>query len=142
MKMLDIEIKWLLVLMANFLGLIYILNLILFRPMLKVFGERESLTKGSLDAAKEMNSKKEEGLERMNKEISDARSKAKEAFEGLRNAGLETQKNFLSEAEASAAGMLQKAREELRSEGEKARQSLKADIEKFSDEIVRKLVNA
>jgi len=140
--MLDIEIKWLLVLMANFLGLIYILNLILFRPMLKVFGERESLTKGSLDAAKEMNSKKEEGLERMNKEISDARSKAKEAFEGLRNAGLETQKNFLSEAEASAAGMLQKAREELRSEGEKARQSLKADIEKFSDEIVRKLVNA
>jgi len=129
-------------LMANFLGLIYILNLILFRPMLKVFGERESLTKGSLDAAKEMNSKKEEGLERMNKEISDARSKAKEAFEGLRNAGLETQKNFLSEAEASAAGMLQKAREELRSEGEKARQSLKADIEKFSDEIVRKLVNA
>ena len=142
MKMLDIEIKWLLVLMANFLGLMYILNLILFRPMLKVFGERESLTKGSLDAAKEMNSKKEEGLERMNKEISDARSKAKEAFEGLRNAGLETQKNFLSEAEASAAGMLQKAREELRSEGEKARQSLKADIEKFSDEIVRKLVNA
>ena len=140
--MLDIEIKWLLVLMANFLGLIYILNLILFRPMLKVFGERESLTKGSLDAAKEMNSRKEEGLERMNKEISDARSKAKEAFEGLRNTGLETQKNFLSEAEASAAGMLQKAREELRSEGEKARQSLKADIEKFSDEIVRKLVNA
>jgi F0F1-type ATP synthase membrane subunit b/b' len=37
--------------------------------------------------------------------------------------------------------MLQKAREELRNEGEKARQSLKTDIEKFSDEIVRKLVN-
>ena len=140
--MLDIEIKWLLVLMANFLGLIYILNLILFRPMLKVYLERESLTKGSLDAAKEMNSRREEGLERMNKEISDARGKAKEVFEGNRNAGLEVQKKLLSDAEATAAGMLQKAREELRSEGEKARKSLKADIEKFSDEIVRKLVNA
>ena len=140
--MLDIELKWLLVLAANFLGLVYILNLILFRPMLKVYLERESLTKGSLDAAKEMNSRKEEGLERMNKEISEARNKAKEAFETLRNAGLETQKNFLSEAEASAAAMLQKAREELRGEGEKARQTLKADIEKFSDEIVRKLVSA
>ena len=140
--MLDIDKFWLLILTANFLGLVYILNIILFRPMLKVYLERESLTKGSLDAAKEMNSRREEGLERMNKEISDARSKAKEAFEALRNAGLETQKNFLSEAEASATGMLQKAREELRSEGEKARQSLKADIEKFSDEIVRKLVNA
>lgn len=140
--MLDIDKFWLLVLTCNFLGLVYILNIILFRPMLKVYLERESLTKGSLDAAKEMHSKKEEGLERMNKEISDARSRAKEAFEALRNAGLETQKNFLSEAEASAAAMLQKAREELRGEGEKARQSLKADIEKFSDEIVRKLVSA
>jgi F-type H+-transporting ATPase subunit b len=140
--MLDIDKFWLLILTANFLGLVYILNLILFRPMLKVYLERESLTKGSLDAAKQMDGKREEGLERMNKEISEARSKAKEAFETLRNAGLETQKNFLSEAEASAAAMLQKAREELRGEGEKARQSLKADIEKFSDEIVRKLVNA
>ena len=140
--MLDIDKFWLLILTANFLGLVYILNLILFRPMLKVYLERESLTKGSLDAAKQMDGKREEGLERMSKEISEARSKAKEAFETLRNAGLETQKNFLSEAEASAAAMLQKAREELRGEGEKARQSLKADIEKFSDEIVRKLVNA
>jgi F-type H+-transporting ATPase subunit b len=140
--MLDIDKFWLLVLTANFLGLVYILNIILFRPMLKVYLERESLTKGSLDAAQQMNSRREEGVERMNKEISDARHKAKEAYEGLRNSGLDIQKKLLSDAEADAAGMLQKAREELRSEGEKARQSLKADIEKFSDEIVRKLVNA
>jgi len=139
--MLDIDKFWLLVLTANFLGLMYILNIILFRPLLKVFQERENTIKGSIDAAKEMNSRKEEGIERMNKEISDARGKAKEVFESNRNAGLEVQKKLLSDAEATAAGMLQKAREELRSEGEKARKSLKADIEKFSDEIVRKLVN-
>ena len=140
--MLDIDKFWLLVLTANFLGLVYILNIILFRPLLKVFQERENTIKGSIDAAKEMNSRKEEGIERMNNEISAARGKAKEVFEGNRNAGLEVQKKLLSDAEAAAAGMLQKAREELRSEGEKARKSLKADIEKFSDEIVRKLVNA
>ena len=140
--MLDIDKFWLLVLTANFLGLVYILNIILFRPLLKIHLERESLTKGSLDAAREMDSKREEGIALMNREISDARHKAKEAYEGLRNAALEIQKKSLSDAESSAAGMLQKAREELRSEGEKARQSLKADIEKFSDEIVRKLVSA
>jgi len=140
--MLDIDKFWLLVLTANFLGLIYILNIILFRPLLKVFHERETLVKGSLDAAREMDSRKEEGIERMNKELADARSRAKEAFEALRNQGLEVQKNLLSDAETSAAGMLQKARAELKSEGEKARQALKADVEKFSDEIVRKLVSA
>lgn len=140
--MLDIDKFWLLILVANFLGLVYILNIILFRPLLKVFHEREDTVKSSLDAAKEMSSRKEEGIERMNREISEARSKAKEAFEGLRNDGLAVQKSLLSDAETAAAGMLQKAREELKSEGEKARKSLKSDIEKFSDEIVRKLVNA
>lgn len=139
--MLDIDKLWLLILVANFLGLVYILNVILFRPLLKIFKEREDTVKSSLDAAKEMSSRKEEGIERMNRELSEARGKAKEAFEGLRNDGLAVQKSLLSDAEAAAAGMLQKAREELKSEGEKARQSLKADIEKFSDEIVRKLVN-
>jgi F0F1-type ATP synthase membrane subunit b/b' len=38
--------------------------------------------------------------------------------------------------------MLQKAREELQAEVGRARQALKADVEKFSDEIVRKLVKA
>jgi F-type H+-transporting ATPase subunit b len=140
--MLDIDKFWLLVLITNFLGLIFILNILLYRPLLKVFHERKSTIDGSLDAAREMNSRKEEGIERMNKEIADARHKAKEAFDGLRNEGLDAQKTLLSEAESTAAGMLQKAREELRQEGEKARQSLKADIDRFSDEIVRKLVNA
>lgn len=140
--MLDIDKFWFLVMIANFLGLLYILNIILFRPLLKVFDERENLIKGSLDSAREMNSRKEEGIERINKEISEARSKAKEVFEGLRNQGMEVQKSLLSDAEAGAAEMLRKAREELRIEGEKARKSLKADIDKFSDEIVRKLVNA
>jgi F0F1-type ATP synthase membrane subunit b/b' len=38
--------------------------------------------------------------------------------------------------------MLQTAREELKAEADKARNALKADTEKFSDEIVRKLVQA
>lgn len=140
--MLDIQIKWLLILAANFLALIFLLNIILFRPLLKIFKEREDTVKGSLDSAKEMNARKEEGLGKMHKEISDARHKAKEVFESMKSAGLNAQKAIVSESEASAAKMLQKAREELRAEMEKARQSLRADVEKFSDEIVRKLVKA
>jgi F-type H+-transporting ATPase subunit b len=38
--------------------------------------------------------------------------------------------------------MLDKARAEVKAEAEKARKALRADVEKFSDEIVRKLVSA
>jgi F-type H+-transporting ATPase subunit b len=140
--MLDIQVKWLLVLAANFFALLFILNIILYRPLLRIFKEREDTVKGSLDAAKEMTARKEEGIAKMNKEIADARHRAKEVFEGLRSEGMNTQKTALSEAEGGAADALAKARAELRAEVEKARGALRADVEKFSDEIVRKLVKA
>ena len=140
--MLDIELKWLFVLLVNFLVLVYILNILLFRPLLALFKERESSVKGSLDAAKEMDREKEEGIEKMNKELSAARHKAKDAFEKLREEGVNSQKTIMAEAESQAAEMLQRAREELKAEAEKAKTALKADAEKFSEEIVRKLVKA
>lgn len=140
--MLDFYPKEFIALTLNFFVLIYILNLILFKPLLKIFKEREDTVKGSIEASKEMNNKKEEGISRLQKELADAKGKAKEGFENLRNEGLNKQKESLHQAEASAAAMLQKAREELRTEVEKARKLLRSDVEKFSDEIVRKLVKA
>ncbi len=140
--MLDIELKWLIVLLVNFLVLVYILNLLLFRPLLALFKERETSVKGALEAAKEMDRSREEGLEKMTRELSAARHKANDAFERLREEGLASQKAVMSDAEAEAAAMLLKAREELKTEAERARSALRADAEKFSEEIVRKLVKA
>ncbi len=141
-KMLDIHINWLLILAANFLVLMFVLNIILYKPLLKIFKEREDSTKGALSAAREMDAKKEEGIAQMNKDLGEARKKAKDAFESMRNEGLNAQKQALTDAETKAGAMLQKAREELQAEVARARQALRADVEKFSDEIVRKLVKA
>jgi len=97
--MLNIEIQWFIVLLVNFLVLVYVLNIILFKPLLRIFKEREEGVKGSLDAAKEMDRKKEEGLEKMNKELSEARQKAKDVFEKLREDALSKQKSLLADAE-------------------------------------------
>lgn len=140
--MLDIHVNWLLILAANFIVLMFVLNIILYKPLLKIFKDREASTKGFLDAARDMDAGKEAGIEKMNKEIAEARKKAKGVFENMRNEGLTTQKQALSSAEAAAADLLQKAREELKVEVAKATQALRGDVEKFSDEIVRKLVKA
>ena len=140
--MLDIHWPWLLLLSVNFLVLIYILNLLLYKPLLKVFKEREDTVKSSLDAAKEMGEHTETGIALMRQELTEARHKAKDVFESMKSEGEQRQKETLSGAETKAAEMLQAAREDLRKEVEKARQALRADVEKFSDEIVRKLVKA
>ena len=138
--MLDIHLKWLIVLAINFLVLLFILNAILFKPLLKIFKEREDTVKGALDTAKEMQQKREDGIARLNRELAESRSKAKEIFDSLRSEGVNKQKEILSAAEAEAVSILNKAKEEIRAEAEKARTALKADVDKFSDEIVRKLV--
>lgn len=140
--MLDIHPLWFAVLLVNFLGLIFVLNIILFQPFLKILKEREDTVKGSLDAAKQMNDKKEEGIALLNREIAGARNKARDIFEDMKSEGLTMQKEVFSSAETAASEMIQKAREELRGEVVKAKDRLKADVEKFSDEIVRKLVKA
>lgn len=140
--MLELNLKWFFILLLNFLGLVYILNIILFRPLIKLFTDRENAIKGSLDAAKEMNRKKEEAIAAMDRELKDARNKSNEIFEKLRKEGMSRQKEILEGAGKHAHDFIEQAKAELKGEAEKARQRLRADVEKFSDEIVKKLVGA
>ncbi len=132
--------QWFFVLLANFLVLLFVLNQILFKPLAGISKERESATEGALDEAKAMTAIKDEAVARMNAELLAARNKARDVFSGLREGGQEVQKEAMSKAEAQAVEMIEKARKELQAEAEKARAALKADVERFSDEIVRKLV--
>ena len=138
--MLDIQPIWFIVLAIQFIALIFILNAILFSPLMKIFKQRDDTVKGALDAAKGMTEKREEGIVKMNRELAEARTRAKEIFEALKAEGVGKQKEVLSSTEADAVATLEKARTEIRAEAEKARQALRADVDKFSDEIVRKLV--
>jgi len=137
--MLDINFSfW--VMVINFFALLIIMNFLLFKPLVKILKEREDIVKGSRGAAKGMNTRREETIAGLNRDLAEARNKAKGVFETLRAEGLQRQKEVLSSAEAEASAVLDKAKSDIRAEVEKARTGLRAEIDKFSDEIVRKLV--
>jgi F-type H+-transporting ATPase subunit b len=134
--------KWFFVLVINFLALLYVLNIILFKPLLKVFKEREDAVDGSLRAAKEMDEEKEALMAQLQKDFSGAAVSAKAKFEELKQVGIQNQKEALDKTGKEAADILEKARGQIKAEADKARESLKSDVEKFSEEIVKKLVGA
>jgi F-type H+-transporting ATPase subunit b len=134
--------KWFFVLLLNFLVLIYVLNIILFKPLIKLFTDRENTIKGALDAAREMSQKKEDSMAAMSRELKEAVGKSNEIFESSRKEGQQRQKEILEDAGKQAQDLIGKARAELKTDAENARQKLRADVEKFSDEIVKKLVGA
>ncbi|MCI0469423.1 MAG: hypothetical protein L0Y62_05085 [Nitrospirae bacterium] len=132
--------QWFFVLLANFLILLFALNALLFKPLAKIFKEREAATKGALDEARLLTSKKDEAVAAMNADLAAARNRAKDVFEALKGEGLANQKANFAKAESEAGQMIDNAKRDLQAAAEKARAALKADIEILSDEIKGRLV--
>jgi F-type H+-transporting ATPase subunit b len=132
--------QWYFVLVANFVVLLIVLNALLFKPLAKIFKERDVAIKGALDEAKALTARKDDAIATMNAELSTARTKAKDLFNSLREEGLAREKEVLAKTEAEAVELIDRARRDLKAETEKARAALRTDVEKFSEEIVKKLV--
>jgi len=134
--------KWFFAQLANFLLLLIILNIILFKPLLRLFKERDAGINGALNAAKAMAQEKDNLMTGIDSKLVEGRTKAKAVFEGLSKEGTEVQKQALDSARNEAAELNKKAKAELGSAVEKARASLRTDVENFSKQIVEKLVKA
>lgn len=134
--------QWFFVLVANFLILFFILKAILFEPLHKFMKERDNSIQAALESAKALTAQKEDAFAKMKAELQSARAEAKQTYDALRAEGQNIQKEILSKAEAEAVAMLLKAREEIQAEAQKARLALKPEIDKYADEIVKKLVKA
>ena len=133
---------WFFVQLANFLILLFLLNTILFKPLLKLFKERDDNTKGALDSASAMDREKDDVLTQIEDKLSGARTEARSIFENLSTEGLEVQKSSVQSAQNESIEINKKAKAELEAATEKARNALKSDIEIFSKQIVKKLVGA
>ena len=133
---------WFFVQLANFLILLLLLNTILFKPLLKLFKERDDKTKGALDSANDMDREKDDVLAQIEEKLSGARTEARSIFENLSNEGLEVQKSSVQSAQNESVEINKKARVELETATDTARNALKSDIEAFSKQIVEKLVGA
>ena len=131
---------WFFAQLANFLLLLIILNMMLFKPMLRLFKERETNTTGFLEDAKSMDKDKDELLAQIDARLADTRGEARSIFEGFSKEGADTQKKTVASAQNEAVEINRKAKEDIDSATEQARASLKADIEAFSKQIVEKLV--
>ncbi len=131
---------WFFAQLANFLLLLIVLNIILYKPILRIIEERKENTTGALENAKALDREKDEVLAQVDEKLSEARGNARTVYEGLSIEGLDTQQKALESAQNEAVEINRKAREELGAATETARAGLKSDIESFSKQIVEKLV--
>lgn len=139
--MLDVN-AWFFAQLANFIFLLIILNIILYKPFLRLFKERDDNTKGALEKAKALDSEKDGLLAQIDAKLAEARGKARTSFETLSKEGADIQRSALEASQNEAVEINRKAKVELEAATEKARASLRSDVETFAKQIVEKLVGA
>ncbi len=129
-----------LVQLANFIVLIFILNALLLKPVLKHLSARDARIQGSHDEAKENADRAEQLLASFEAELAEARVKANQAFNALQQEGIAEQRGKLAAAKAEAQKIVEKAESELAGEAAKARQVLQAEMAKLPKDIASKLL--
>jgi F-type H+-transporting ATPase subunit b len=132
--------KWFIVMVANFLILMFLLNIFLFKPLVALFKERERVKTDSLSEAKSLDSRSNEAMAILKKEIAEAHDVAKSEFMKLRQEGLAIQKELITNGHEESVKRLSAALREISVKTEESKLSLKEDIQKYSDEIMKKLL--
>jgi len=133
---------WFFVQLANFILLLLILNKMLYKPMLRLFKERDDSTRGALENAKALDGEKDAVMEGIEAKLAEARTEARTIFEQLSSEGLGLQRSAVESAQNEAVDINRKAKAELETAVQQARASLKSDIDTFAKQIVQRLVGA
>ena len=124
----------------NFLVLLLILNLILFKPIRRILSQRQeemNSRQKTIDDYQDQAGKSEKGIE---EGMVQARKEGYTEKETLKAQGLEEEKGILQEAGAGVEKKLGAAKEEIEAKIAAARETLEAQIGSFSDELAQKIL--
>ncbi|MDR1243543.1 MAG: ATP synthase F0 subunit B [Deltaproteobacteria bacterium] len=125
---------------VNFLVAIFVLNLVLIRPVRKILAERRERLHGFIAEAEKFNGASDMRLKNYAAELAAARNKAGEQKELIRLQGLDAEQSILGSAQNEAQGIAQKSRRDVERELAEARLILRGRIESMSARVVARLL--
>jgi len=125
---------------ANFLFLLFLLNIILYRPIRGILNRRKEEMTSTEEQTVEWGQKADKFSEELEENISKTRKDGFQDREDLKNEGLQDERVMLQEANATAEEKLLKARDEMQERLAQVRQSLQAEVKGFSQELAEKII--
>jgi F-type H+-transporting ATPase subunit b len=125
---------------ANFIFLIWVLNLILYRPIRSVLIQRKQKISGLEQSIDTFNRDVKEKAEAIETSIKQARGKGLQEKETLLTAAAETEKKMITKINEKAQSDLAEVREKIAKDAVEIRQSLLHEIDEFAAAISQKIL--
>lgn len=138
--MLDLNITMLFQL-VNFLITIFVLNLLLIKPIRKVLRERKEMMASLATDAQASEDKATSSLDDYESQLTKARQDAASNRDSGRTAGVKEQQALLEEAQKEAQGILGEERKRLHAEAESALQDLRSKVGAYSQQLAARVLN-
>jgi F-type H+-transporting ATPase subunit b len=124
----------------NFLFLIFVLNLLLFRPIRRILQERREKIKGMESAIDNAGRSVEEKNTAFDKAIRDARAKGLKEKESLVKQAEEEERRQIEAINSKALAELEEMRRKISADAERARKDLQPQVGAFAKEITQKIL--
>lgn len=125
---------------ANFIILMFILNKLLYRPLMNVIAERREAIDGSHARAKELEADIKDKMQRYQQQLNDAKLLANEARNQLKKVAAEKESAILSEAHGKATERLQVIKGQVATEAAAASKTLKKEAGALAGQIATKIL--
>jgi F-type H+-transporting ATPase subunit b len=138
--MLEINIDVLCIQIANFLFLLFLLNIIAYRPIRGILARRAEEMESMQQKAESLHAKFDENEKALKENIIQARREGFNVKEGIKQEGISQEKGMVQEASSKTFEKLNKAREEIDKNLISVRQALQGEVDQFSQELAEKIL--
>jgi F-type H+-transporting ATPase subunit b len=125
---------------ANFLFLLFILNILLYRPIRQILGKRKAEVEGLQHSVGELEGKAGRFAGELEESAAKARKAGYEEKESLKHQGLEEEKAVLKEAATASGERMGQARAEMEKKLLEAKGALERELSLFSKELAEKIL--
>lgn len=123
-----------------FVVAIYVLNKLLFQPLVNIRYRREDLTVVKMEEARKLNEDLEKRVNEYKNKIDSAREEAYEQRGEIRKQAQEQAEEIVAEARKEAEQQVEKYKQELASEVKDIKQSMKPQIESLAKNIASRVL--
>ncbi len=142
MEALGINLNFLIAQIVNFLLLMLILRMVLYRPMLNMLETRREKIRESLSAAEKARAEAANRSRENEEIIAEARRQAQDIIRQAEDRAKQREVQIVAEASANVDAMKSKAQQEVEYERQQAMASLRGEVAQLSLAIARKTIGA
>jgi F-type H+-transporting ATPase subunit b len=132
--------KTLIIQIIIFIAAIFILNSLLFKPLLELVGRREKLTTGTIEEANQLGEKVNQIINEYNLKLNDARAQAIEERNEIRRQAQSAYDDIVKKAREEAQALLEEAKAKLQSETKEIKEKVRSDIEVLAREMASRIL--